>query len=279
MAPISPAVEGLAAEQLPSLNPEPKLRIHFDDIVHPTTATFLALIDCSRILTNSTKNVLRHLYKQCDSPKIPAVRSVTFVLRAMDGVAYTTGLEIDDLHKEIHLNMNYVKRYEKEPLRCRDEIIGVCTHEMVHVWQHSCERTAPGGLIEGIADYVRLKSGLAPPHWKGAKNEIGEKWDDGYQKTAYFLDWLENTYGDGTIARMNQTMGQCKYEEDSFWTGLFGKEHTVKSLWKSYRDSFKEETLTAANTEDVTERDTRSMHRVDSEPVMIELSEARNVEA
>lgn len=39
-------------------------------------------------------------------------------------------------------------------------------HEMVHCWQRNAHGTAPGGLIEGIADWVRLKAGLVPPHWK-----------------------------------------------------------------------------------------------------------------
>lgn len=38
--------------------------------------------------------------------------------------------------------------------------MGVCVHEMVHCWQWNAKGTCPGGLIEGIADYVRLRSGL-----------------------------------------------------------------------------------------------------------------------
>ena len=182
----------------------------------------------------------------------------------MGGVAYTTGLEIDDQHKEIHFSLQHIERVSDEPLRCRDEIIGVIAHEMVHVWQWNCGGTAPGGLIEGMADYVRLKAGLAPPHWKSAKDEIGEKWDEGYQKTAFFLDWLETTYGHGTIANMNQTMRDCKYEEEGFWESLFGKDHTVEALWKKYRDSFKD--------------DSSSTSSKDSEPVMIEKSDVKEEE-
>lgn len=139
---------------------------------------------------------------------------------------------------------------------------------------HQALGTAPGGLIEGIADYVRLRSGLAPPHWRpvkalpppvskttgpnppnarpslipqvntspkdggkpAAQHEAEEpKWDAGYDKTAFFLDWLDKTYGHGIVARMNEELRETKYDEKEFWTGLFG-DH-VGVLWKKYRES------------------------------------------
>ena len=251
-----------AKEELPDLPLTLKLRIHFNDISHKSTTTFLSLIDTARILPNSINHVLRHLYKPCKDPHIPPIRSVTLVLRDMGGVAYTTGLDIDELHKEIHFSLQHIQNVSGEPLRCRDEIIGVITHEMVHTLQWNCYGTAPGGLVEGLADYVRLRAGLAPPHWKGAKHEVGEKWDAGYQKTAYFLDWLETIHGPGIIANMNQSMRDCKYEEEGFWTNLFGKENTVETLWKNYRDSFKD--------------DSSSTSSRDSEPIMVEKSDVED---
>jgi len=50
--------------------------------------------------------------------------------------------------------------------RARREINGVLVHELVHALQYSGKDSCPGGLIEGIADWVRLQAGLAPPHWK-----------------------------------------------------------------------------------------------------------------
>ncbi len=41
-------------------------------------------------------------------------------------------------------------------------------------------------------DFVRLHASLAPPHWK--RDNIPDKWDAGYQNTAYFLDWLDERY-------------------------------------------------------------------------------------
>jgi hypothetical protein len=213
---------------------EPKLRLHLNELSHDGIALFLSQVDACRLLPNAIDHVIQHLYTPCLGSKVPSTRSVTLVLRSMDGVAYTTGLELDDDHKEIHLSLDYVQNFSKEPKECRHEIIGVVTHEMVHCYQYNGEGAAPGGLIEGIADFVRLKAGLAPPHWRGPKEELGEKWDSGYQKTAYFLNWLEEQHGSGTVGKINETMRTEKYDEDKFWEGIFGKGNSIDVLWKVY---------------------------------------------
>jgi hypothetical protein len=92
----------------------------------------------------------------------------------MGGVAYTTGASIDPAHiKEIHFSTDYISGIPEE--RVASEILGVMRHEMVHVWQYDAQGTTPGGLIEGIADWVRLRHDLAPPHWTRG----GTNWDDG----------------------------------------------------------------------------------------------------
>ena len=212
---------------------EPKVRLHLDELSHRGTALFISQVDVCRLLPNAISNVIKHLYTPSPSSKVPGTRSVTLVLRSMDGVAYTTGLQIDDDHKEIHLSLDYVQNFAEKPKECRHEIIGVVTHEMVHCYQYNGHGTAPWGLIEGIADFVRLKAGLAPPHWKGPKEELGERWDSGYQKTAYFLNWLEERHGSGSVGKINETMVE-KYDEDKFWPGIFGEGNNIDTLWKSY---------------------------------------------
>lgn len=108
---------------------------------------------------------------------------------------------------------------------------------MVHCFQGNCEGTAPGGLIEGIADFVRLKAGLSPPHWNRAPENRGRTWDEGYQKTAWFLEWLEQKRGLGTVSYMNHIMRrQHKYHEESFWKGIFGV--SVDKLWSEYKETW-----------------------------------------
>lgn len=148
----------------------------------------------------------------------------------MGGVAYTTGSELDGDHKEIHFSLDYINGLPSA--RQKDEIQGVLVHEMVHCWQWNAVATAPGGLIEGIADFVRLKAGLSPPHWK---KEGGGQWDAGYQHTGFFLEWIENTCGGGSVRKINHALKDKQYEEDDFWEQLFGKK--VSLLWKEYEES------------------------------------------
>ena len=148
----------------------------------------------------------------------------------MAGVAYTEGIDLDNDHKEIHFSLDYIAHIATS--RRQHEIMGVLVHEMVHCWQWNALGTAPGGLIEGIADFVRLRAGLSPPHWK---KEAGGDWDAGYQHTGYFLDWIERTAGDGSIRKINQGLKNQEYAEETFWTGMFGKQ--VGELWTEYTNS------------------------------------------
>ena len=111
--------------------------------------------------------------------------------------------------------------------------------EMVHCFQHNCHGTAPGGLIEGIADFVRLKAGLAPPHWNRSPANRGRRWDEGYQKTAWFLEWLEEKRGAGTVSHMNEAMRTGKYDEKKFWHDIFGE--SVDKLWGQYQETWEAE--------------------------------------
>lgn len=149
----------------------------------------------------------------------------------MGGIAHLRGSSLDDDHKRIHISLDYIAKIACE--RQGDEIRGVLVHEMVHCWQWNADGTCPGALYEGIADFVRLKAGLAPPHWTRGE---GENWDAGYQHTAYFLDWLEGQYGNGTVQRVNEHLRRGKYVKKKFWKGIFSKE--VDELWEDYKNSF-----------------------------------------
>lgn len=108
---------------------------------------------------------------------------------------------------------------------------------MVHVWQWNAEHACNGGLIEGIADWVRLHADLAPPHWK--RRCTGCKWDSGYDVTAYFLEWMEERAGQGTVVKMNQDL-RGKYTEEKFWSE-YGDGEDVNTLWSKYTQSLRED--------------------------------------
>ncbi|KAK3059977.1 hypothetical protein LTS18_009616 [Coniosporium uncinatum] len=207
--------------------PKPLLRLELRDLSLDGVHTSISCIDATCALQQCIETIFRVLYSpQCH---VPTTRSVTLILRSMPGVAYTTGISIDDDHKEIHLSTDYIHGIAKD--RKREEIMGVLQHEMVHCFQFNALGSAPGGLIEGIADFVRLKAGLSPPHWK---REGGGDWDAGYQHTAYFLEYLDKVCGEGTVVRCNEMLRHGKYEENKFWKDCCGK--TVKQLWAEYNE-------------------------------------------
>jgi len=153
------------------------------------------------------------------------VRSVTLILRHVGGVAYTTGSDLDNDHKEIHFSLDYIAGISDD--RAESEIKGVITHEMVHCFQFNGLGTCPGGLIEGVADYVRLRAGYVPPHWSRG----GNRWDEGYQNTGYFLDYIERKHGEGSVRAINEKLRDARYDVSIFKvvTG-----HAVESLWSKY---------------------------------------------
>jgi hypothetical protein len=231
MSPAAPARSSEPQEETQRHRLKPLLRLQYNDLSSPGARFFAKHIDGATALEDAVHKVLDHLYHTTHAP--PGTRSVTLILRGMDGVAYTTGKDLDSDHKEIHLSTDYLAKVDEA--RRRHEILGVLVHEMVHCWQWNALGSAPGGLIEGVADWVRLRAGYAPPHWK---REAGGNWDAGYQHTGYFLDYLEHRFGAGSVRAINEKLRHERYEEHKFWHAVFG--HSVKDLWKDYEATLKQ---------------------------------------
>ena len=117
------------------------------------------------------------LFQQNTEQDRKDVQKVTLIIDNMDGVAYAT-------NDEIHFNANYIGNYSGD---LRMEFTGIIFHEMTHIWQWNGDGQAPRGLTEGIADFVRLSADFAPSHW--VQPGEGERWDQGYDVTARFLDY------------------------------------------------------------------------------------------
>ncbi|KAG6854145.1 hypothetical protein C0991_010056 [Blastosporella zonata] len=209
--------------------PIPKLSLRIDDLSHPGARIFLNAVVPLSALRDACIASFEWLYTPDTAPK--NVQTVTLILRSMPGVAHTTG---NKHHKEIHYSLEYI---EQTRTRARDEIKGVLTHEAVHCFQYDAGQTCNGGLIEGIADYVRLNASLAPPHWPNPSHppvpSPSRSWDAGYETTAYFLAWLEKPaqYGPGTIKKLNACLEQSPYR-DAVFEELLGAG--VHALWEKY---------------------------------------------
>ncbi|KAJ6965098.1 hypothetical protein NC652_003111 [Populus alba x Populus x berolinensis] len=178
-------------------------------------------VDYSKQTLASATDFIWRTFQQSNAADRKNVQTVNLFIDVMGGVAYAT-------NNEIHVSNDYIGNYSGD---VRREITGVLYHEMAHIWQWNGNGQTPGGLIEGIADFVRLKANYAPSHWVQAGQ--GDRWDQGYDVTAKFLDYC-NGLRNGFVAELNKKM-KTGYSAQYF-VDLLGK--TVDQLWKDYKAKY-----------------------------------------
>ncbi|KAL3621111.1 hypothetical protein CASFOL_036023 [Castilleja foliolosa] len=141
-----------------------------------------------------------------------------FIQQFNGGEAYTYG-------EELHVSALYLEGYQGD---LKWEFTSLIHHEMTHVFQWDGEGKAPVGLREGVADYMILKSSFYPPGY--AKRGQGERWDQGYDFTARFLEYCD-MLRPGFVAELNKMM---RYDySDSYFQVLLGK--SVEQFWTDYK--------------------------------------------
>jgi len=172
-------------------------------------------------IMNAASRFIWQTFAQKSSANRKNVQKVTLIVESLSGVASTSNDEID-------LSAEYVANYQGD---VKNEITGVLYHEMTHVWQWDGKGGAPSGLIKGIADYIRLTAGFAPSHWVNPGS--GDKWDQGYAVTAYFLQYCD-TVASGFVAKMNSKLRNGW--DLGFFHDLTGK--SVDKLWKDYKAKY-----------------------------------------
>ncbi|KAG9440384.1 hypothetical protein H6P81_020549 [Aristolochia fimbriata] len=176
-------------------------------------------IDYGKQTLQSASTFIWQTFKQAKNER-KNIQRVRLIVRSMSGNAAAS-----TSNDEISLNANFVENLSGD---AKVPVTGVLYHEMTHVWQWNGNGQAPGALIEGIADFVRLKANYADPNW--VQPGGGDKWDGGYGVTARFLDYL-NGIKDGFVADLNRKM-KDGYSEN-FFVELMGKN--VNQLWTEYK--------------------------------------------
>ncbi|XP_024165864.1 uncharacterized protein LOC112172660 [Rosa chinensis] len=177
--------------------------------------------DYSLQTLTSAADFIWKVFQQSTDADRKSVAKVSLFIDNMDGVAYAS-------NNEIHVSASYIAGYSGD---VKKEITGVLYHESTHIWQWNGNGQAPGGLIEGIADFVRLRAGYAPSHW--VQPGEGDRWDQGYDVTARFLDYC-TSLKDGFVAELNNKL-KTGYSVNYF-VDILGKN--VDQLWADYKAKY-----------------------------------------
>ncbi|KAL6845703.1 hypothetical protein ACP4OV_024526 [Aristida adscensionis] len=185
-----------------------------------------------RVLEVGSSDVLRLFHQttttaSVDRKPIEAV-SLLVVDRAIAGGCTLSAP--DGAARVVELSARYIASYAGD---IQDEVTGMLYRELARVWQWDGEGRANAGLVDGIADLVRLRSGHSPAGW--AKPGEGTRWDErSGGVTARFLEYLE-TNSDGFIAKLNNGLKKATSGEEMFQK-ITGK--TVEQLWAEYKSAY-----------------------------------------
>ncbi|XP_038887144.1 uncharacterized protein LOC120077334 [Benincasa hispida] len=159
-------------------------------------------------------------FKDADRKTVHNIR--LFIDAKYDAVSYTSGTDI-------FIAANHIATYSGD---LRNEVAGILYQQLTHVWQWAGNGEAPAGLIEGVAEFVRLKSGFVSGEWAAAGD--GDRWDEGHGGvTARFLEYLEGL-GSGFVAELNRKM-RNGYSKDYFVELMAA---TADELWAEYKAEY-----------------------------------------
>ncbi|KAG4424070.1 hypothetical protein IFR04_002766 [Cadophora malorum] len=215
--------------------PLPKFGLQLKDWTSEGSRRFLQAIPSTEQLEEAARFIIDLLYPH--ETTIPDIASVTFiitsnrVLKSFQAIAYQCENDLDDSHREIHIYSKWLEELDETAYQF--ELLGVIRHELVHCFQPVPHASVPPGLIEGIADWVRLRSGLGREEWKASSEG---RWDQGYDHTAYFLEYLSRRFDDSVVVGLNQRTFSGEID-DGLWAELCGEK--IDRLWIDYGASLK----------------------------------------
>lgn len=255
----------IAPQAVDSVWPEPEQQINIIQVDGDKTGSFNPVlksdaVDLQHLLSSTLALVLPVLFgnRAADAwpPRAPDTRSVKAVFkRDFPDTGATLRLPEDPVRVETRIQTARLYDMTLEANggsadKAIFELRGVLAHELVHAYQWDGSaavgsvrgpQLCPSGLIEGIADYVRMKVGFSAALWVRPMGDkpwnrqdwLNTPWDKGQAVTGWFLLWLEDNFGKDAVPRINMKLGMDGYHEDVFWTELFGK--TITELWSQYQ--------------------------------------------
>ncbi|MEG4813420.1 basic secretory protein-like protein [Microcoleus sp. K5-D4] len=143
-----------------------------------------------------------------------APNNIQIVFENGEGFAHTVG-------NKITLFIPYFQEHSDD--------YGAVVHEMAHVAQNY-QKSVPGWLVEGIADYIRFRMGYSDSSKLSCRNNLHYS-SSVYSCAPAFVNYIEKT-NNGVIAKLNAALKQEGYKDELF-SKYTGK--TVEQLWQECR--------------------------------------------
>ncbi|WP_282014738.1 basic secretory protein-like protein [Marinifilum flexuosum] len=166
------------------------------------------------------------------------VSNITYTVKDSETISAKGG---SAPHIKIDFSSSYLVQKKNQGLSDEElirEIEGVLIHEITHGYQYE-PQGAGGyesgtdfyGFIEGLADYVRYVVGFTPV----SKRKAGGNWNDGYNTSAFFIDWLHSK-DPKFIYKFNATAKNINpWSWEEAIKTVLGADASVSALWNEYQ--------------------------------------------
>lgn len=202
-----------------------------------------AVPDMGQLMDEVNLNVREMIYFPTDAgTKVNAFESLTLVLQsAPDSVAWKidSGPGSITIVLSAEFLVDLYARRQNSLSALEWDVRGILTHEVTHGYQFGPKNCGPYqggtdfyGFIEGLADYVRIQSGL-----HDAPRVHGGNWNDGYTTTGHFIKWLVDGKDPDFARKLNATARDyATWSWESACKAILGQG--VQTLWNQYQASF-----------------------------------------
>jgi hypothetical protein len=179
-----------------------------------------AVPDPSELVWAAAHDACRLLYRS--GSEVKDVSDITLIVEDYPGIAGTSGTTL-------RLSTSYLQSQYDSGIDLQREIAGILHFTTSLIYQHDGGDTTPGWLMTGIADFVRLESGLI----ERSERAPGGNYDSSSQSTAFFLDYLTMLNSD-LVYQLNLRFapGEAPYD-DSVFVSLMGSD--LDTLWAQYQ--------------------------------------------
>jgi len=181
--------------------------------------------------------VAKELYYSDDEANNQQLKEIIYILRDGGPLSYKNGaVPVIEIGFDLNYLVGFIKDHGENA--ARDEIYGVLCHEITHGYQKEPKNAGVYeadseffAFIEGSADVVRLKTGgFNPPRFP----KTGGFYTSGYNTTAFFYLWINNTFSQTFVKDLNRTADTCAVWSLDQATKLI-LDVPADTLWRKYQ--------------------------------------------